>query len=165
VEARAGSEGTARERARGGHRAHRIASLEPARPQPLGHARLELAQRGWVQEPGLELGRLAGDLLGRGREQRPLMRHHQDARGRLRQVEAVEAAVELERLDVQLRHHRVERVLDRAGVAARGGRAHVVVLVELDLRSGLGQERRRGAADDPAPHDGDVRGAAHSPLA
>jgi hypothetical protein len=71
----------------------------------------------------------------------------------------------LQRLDVQLRHHRVEGVLDRAGVAARGGRAHLLALVDLDLRARLGQERGRRAADDPAADDRDVSRAAHFPLA
>jgi len=106
-----------------------------------------------------------GHLVHRGLDRRALRGEHQDARGRVRELQPVEAAVVLERLEVELGQHRVERVLDRPGVTTGRRRADLVALVEPDLRARLGQERRGRAADDAAADDGDVRGGAHSPLA
>jgi hypothetical protein len=51
---------------------------------------------------------------------------------------------------VELGQHRIERVLDRARVAARRRPRELAALEQLDAGARLGEERRRRAADDPA---------------
>jgi hypothetical protein len=119
--------------------------------------------RGEQRRPKLRA--VGGELLDHRLKRLRLGRQHQDAGWFLGQVEAVELPVVVERLQVQLRHHRVERVLDRARVAPGGRGAHLLALVQVDPRPRLRQERGGGAPDDPAADDGDVRRAAHFSLA
>ena len=79
VEAGAGGVGPTSERARGGHRLDGVAGLEPARPEPAGHAGLEGAHGIRVEQRRFELGAVAGELAHRRLERRPLRRQHEHA--------------------------------------------------------------------------------------
>ena len=135
---------------------HRIAGVEPARGEPLGERRLEDLEVAAVQHRRPQLGNVAADLGGGLCELGRVEREQQNA-GRVGgHLEALQSAVELERLVVELRHDRVERVLQNAGVApARAGR-NAIALEDLDPRARLRQQRRGGATDYPGADDGDV---------
>jgi hypothetical protein len=155
VQERAGRSRAARERERRGGGPDRVAGVEAAAPETACHPRLEPAQLVRREQRPLSERRDRGALTG----------EHKHAGGVGGQVEAVELAVVVERLAVQLPHHRVERVLDRARVASGRRPGQLAALEQLDARAGLGEERRRGAADDPAPDDRDVGEAGQSPAA
>jgi hypothetical protein len=155
VQERPGRPRTPRERERRGRGLDRIAGVEVAAPETGRQRRLEPAQL---------VRREQRPLAGRD-DRRSLTGEHEYPRGLGGEVEAVELAIVVERLAVQLSQHRVERVLDRARVASGGRPGQPAALEQLDARAGLCEERRRGAADDPAPDDRDVGEAGQSPAA
>src|SRR5918999_9372 len=163
VELGARAAGALGEAERGRRRLDRVARLEPAAPDLAAQARLDPPQLARVQQGGLKLRLPRGDLGHRRHERRALARQQQHARGLLRQVEPVELTVVAQRLLVELGEHRVERVLDRPGVAAGRGARKLPALEQLDPGARLGEEGRRCAPDDPAADDRDARRERQAP--
>ena len=133
------------------------AGLQPPGDEAVGERRLE-RRAGRALE---QVGRSSGNSAAPGSSS-----SEQQQAGRLgRQLEAVaERAVVLERLLVERRQRRVERVLHDARVAPRRARGDRLALVEDDAGAALGQERGERAADDAAADDRDVRRRAHAPI-
>ena len=96
-----------------------------------------------------------------------LVRRHVEQAGRFGtdaepDVGRGEVPIQRERLAIQPREDRVERVLDDARVGPRGARREPVPFDERDPGAGLCEERGRGGPDDPAADDDDVGcGLAH----
>jgi hypothetical protein len=68
---------------------------------------------------------------------------------------------------VETGEHRIEGMLENSRVPARGRTRQLCLLEQLHPRAGLGEKRRRRAADDPPAYDRDVGVEAQSspPLA
>jgi hypothetical protein len=164
VQQGAGPPGALGECERGSGRAHRVAGLEPAAVQPGPERRLRAAQLAGIEQRGLERGAVARDLRGDRRQRRALAGEQEHPGGPVRELEPVELAVVPQRLRVQFRQHRVEGVLDGAGVAPRRGSPELVALEQLHPGPGLGQERGGRTAHDPAADDRDVGEAGQRSL-
>ena len=138
----------------------------PDSPSPAGTrrdpvrvpARKRAAPRG--RAPWRKLGRMSRDGSGSGSDRGRVVAEQQQAR-RL-QVPASKSVPSSARdrapaIVVEVGQVRVERVLDGTRVAARRCAGDLVALEQATRATGLGQERRRRHADDPAADDGDVK--------
>ena len=142
--------------ARGGGRRHRAAGGEPVAADAGREARLGGVERRALEPLGSERREARLHRSEIGGQRRRVVGHDEDA-GRLgRQGEAVaEPGVQLERRLVERLEHRVHRMLDDAGVAARRAGRDRLALVQRHRGARLGQERGGGAARDAAADDGD----------
>ena len=143
-----------------------IAGRQQHGGQAAGKHRLALTEGLLVQEGGSQ-GRLARVQLGHAGVARSVVIGQQQEPGRLRregEVTVGQRAVVLQRGLMQRREHRIEWMLDHAGVPAGGTGADLRRLDQEHRRPALGGEGRRGAADDPAADDEQVRNGHALPL-
>ena len=152
---------------RGGRR-DRVADPDQAAPDAGRDRRFDRLELGAAGHDALQLGERIGQRPVDGADG-GLVRGHVDEARRLRaetkpDIGRGQLAVQADRLAVERREDRVERVLDDAGVRPRCPGRQTVALDQRDGRSGLGEERRRGRPDDPATDDDDVRSGGRHPA-
>ena len=139
---------------RGGRR-DRVADPDPAAPHAGRDRRFDRLERGPARDDALELGERIGQRPVDGADG-GLVRGHVDEAGRLRaepepDIGRGQLAVQADRLAVERREDRVERVLDDAGVRPRRAGRQPVALDQRHGRSGLGEEGAAAAPTIPPP--------------
>ena len=150
---------------RGGARLDRVADPDPAGPQPRRQRRLEPLEARAADHVAWKLGERLGQRPVHAADRGLVVRGVQQPDRLIAQaepeIERGQVPVEVDGLAIERREDRVERMLDDAGIRARGARGESLALDDRDPRAAIGEERRRSRADDPAADDDDIR----TPLA
>ena len=161
LEAHAQLPGAGRDRVGCRRRRHWIADRKTARGHVLGDRRLEARHLTRREEFRPELAMRLRILAGHGLQLRWIAADQQEAGRFRRQPEQLrlllrEAPVALEGAQVQLREHRIDRMLDDARVASGCGSRDGMRFEDADAGPGRGEMLGNRHADDAGADDRDV---------